>query len=881
MLTPSGFATRLTDVLACAFLVAIAIVGIVFRHVSLTRFFILAPTLYFGAVFIDLITTGVLVATSLRSTARRSSFLLATVFAANAALTTVALLVFPIVPNNPPVIIVARGIGTWSYAFLHFIIAAGAFVYAGTRNAFDDRPLSQRFRLISSACAIALVVAAVTAAIVFGGGAETGLHASGLAPLFGALLGVSALVVFRVRTPDVVDRAFALALVALTLESLFIVVGHRYDASYYAGRLLLALSSTFVLVAAVRMLIASQLRLGMAEQRVSLLEGEATRRADRIRALWRIASEATPADDERARHILEIATAALRPDLQLLGCLSHRNGDTLVVDATSSTITGSAAAELAAKVYPGATFPIARSIVTLLETDGTTQAWDDLGFIQGRDFVTESIGWQCFIGARFTLAREQYFVTFTSPQPTTSEPFAEHDLAFVDVVASFLASHVTQQSQYERIQFQIEHDALTGLENRVQFRRRVREEIATGRAFTVAFADLDGFRHLNEREGHQIGDELLVEVAAEFRSIDHANTIARTSGDEFGIVIRSAGSVEAATAALERYAARFREPFHTGDRDGTRMITVGASFGAARFPADGSTAEQLMLRSDTALGIAKGRGGSAAMLFDQRMESIIVSTQLRVVELGNAITGGELALVYQPTFDLAHRGIVGAEALVRWDHPKRGRLAPAEFIGFAERNGLMGGLSRWVLDRLVRDLTQTTPLPAGFRISFNLAATMLESFPFIARLNEVVRASPELVEHLGIEVTESAAMQNVERSMSTIDLFRSWGLAVAIDDFGTGYSSLSYLKQLNVDLIKIDQSFVAGVADDERDAAVAEMLIRITERFGFTTLAEGIETEAQAAWLLERGCRLGQGYLVGHPDSFGELIQRLSETDAA
>ncbi len=242
-----------------------------------------------------------------------------------------------------------------------------------------------------------------------------------------------------------------------------------------------------------------------------------------------------------------------------------------------------------------------------------------------------------------------------------------------------------------------------------------------------------------------------------------------------------------------------------------------------------------------------------------------------------AIAHEELALLYQPTFDIATREIVGAEALIRWNHPERGCLLPAEFVNFAERNGLMASLSRWVLNRVVSDVTASV-LPQGFRIYFNLTAQMLDDVPFIGDLQKTLAQHPGLAFHLGVEVTESAAVENVERSMNTIDVFRRWGLAVAIDDFGTGYSSLAYLKQLTVDMIKIDRSFIVGLPDDERDAALAEMLLRITQRFGFTSLAEGIENEAQASWLLAHGCQRAQGFLLSRPESFQALLERLRTT---
>jgi EAL domain-containing protein (putative c-di-GMP-specific phosphodiesterase class I) len=282
-----------------------------------------------------------------------------------------------------------------------------------------------------------------------------------------------------------------------------------------------------------------------------------------------------------------------------------------------------------------------------------------------------------------------------------------------------------------------------------------------------------------------------------------------------------------------------------------------------------------MRRADVALDVAKKRGKATTVVFDFAMESIAEEARTRVEELTEAIASGQLALVYQPTFDLATRAIVGAEALVRWDHPVRGRLLPAEFIDLAERTGLIAPLSRWVCDRVVRDLSSIGELPATFRVYFNVAAQQLEDAPFISHVKELLQSNPRLAEHLGIEVTESVVMENVERSMTTLNLFRRWGLTVAIDDFGTGYSSLSYLKRLTVDIIKIDRSFVMGLPDDERDCAITEMLLRMTARFEYAALAEGIETAGQLAWLLEHGCRYGQGYLIARPEPFEHLLDKL------
>jgi diguanylate cyclase (GGDEF)-like protein len=487
------------------------------------------------------------------------------------------------------------------------------------------------------------------------------------------------------------------------------------------------------------------------------------------------------------------------------------------------------------------------------------------------------LGWRSIISAPLQIGRTAYFITFASPQTMTAEPYGEDDIAYVDVVSSFFGHRFAQQQQFERIQFQMEHDALTGLLNRVQFRKAVRAEITGGTPFAIAVIDLDGFRYINEAEGHLIADELLVEVASTLRSINEGNLVARLGADEFVVLLRGVDA-NSAREALMPYALCFRSPFHTGDRDGTRTLMIGASIGSAHYPDHGANVEDVMRSAQAAMGIAKERGGSATITFNHALESRLEHARIRTVELADAIAHDQLALTYQPTFDLATREIIGAEALVRWDHPERGRLSPAEFVPLAERSRLIGPLSRWVLRRLIRDLSSWRGLPAQFRCYMNLAPQQLGDVEFIAEMEDMLGAVSELRRHIGIEITETAVMHNVEQSMQTIDLFRDWGLRVAIDDFGTGYSSLSYLKRLPIDMIKIDRSFVSGLPGDEKDTALVDMLLKMSEGFGLTTLAEGIETEAQAAWLLAHGCRYGQGYLVDQPLAFDHLIERVATT---
>ncbi len=878
-------AERTTGLILVATIAAIAVVGLESRAVSIPSLRLVSPIAFFVAALANAGTAAVLWTTWRHTVERRSSFVLGLTFVVSAGLTFLSLLMFPTQPGTGPIFPTDPRAGVWIYLLLQIARVAGALGYALLRFRFDGPAVTRRFRALATAPAV-LMAFATLAAIIAGSrhvivAPFGGLGLPGVAELAVVPLAAAAWATIAVPRATTFDRAFALSLLALAIDAVLFAAGPRFSGAYYGSHILLMLGALIVFTAAVESLVSSRARLSAVETRLATIESESAVTAGRIRALWRIASDRSGYEDERFLRILESATTAIRPGLPLIGVLSHLNDETLVIDATASTITGPTGAELAATIYPGATFAFERTLLSHVQAAGVTRAWNDVAADEWRGSLAAALGCRSLIATPVAIARRTYFLTFASPQAIEDDPFAEDEIAFVDVVAAFIASYFTQQMHFERIRYQIEHDALTGLENRVQFRRRVRDEIATGRGFIVAFANLDGFRHVNESQGHQMGDEILVEVAAGLRSVDEGNSVARTSGDEFGLVIRNVASAEEANAALERYAALFREPFHTGDREGAHFVRVTASIGASRFPTDGRTAEQLMLRSDAALVAAKARGRSATMLFDEVMEAALQAAQLLVNELSDAIAGDQLALVYQPTFDLATRAIVGAEALVRWDHPERGRILPAHFVPFAERNGLIEPLSRWVLDRLVRDLTQTDALPPGFRVYFNLAANLLENFAFISAFEDVLRAAPGIVAHIGVEVTETAAMQNVERSMSTIELFRRWGLSVAIDDFGTGYSSLSYLKQLTVDAIKIDQSFIAGLPDDERDAELADMLIRITDRFGFLTLAEGIETEAQATWLLDHGCRLGQGYLMARPAPFEELLRRLVAASVA
>jgi diguanylate cyclase (GGDEF)-like protein len=612
----SAFAERYR-LLAVGAIAAIALVGLMFPNTPAWRIAIINPLSYPSTVIGDAGTALILFAIWRESRAPRSIVVLAVSFAACSVLACIAMLVLPLMPSEPSIIAAPPQSGPWLFICWHVGAALGALAYLAVRQNRAESP-SRRFTFVTLSAAVTFVAASIAVAFYYSNQITplstseslSGLLRTGAGPSVAAALALATILVFGIRNPSNIERALSLSLFALTLDLVLELLGAtRFSASYYAARLLIFLSSWFVLVAALQTLFVSH-------SRIRSVEEESLKRAGRIRALLAISS--VKLDERRYTTMLEIATDAIRPGKVMLGLLSHLEGDLMVTDATSWTSKEDAGI-IARIVYPGAVFPFERTLQSLF-CEQRTQAWNDLSFIRGQGMLCDELSVRSVIGTPLTIGRKEYYLMFASTEVMTGEPFADDDIAYVDVVAAHFASRFFQEHQFERIQFQIEHDALTGLENRVQFRKEIREEIARGKPFAIAFLDLDGFRQVNEREGHQLGDEVLVEVASGLVSASTHNLVARMSGDEFGIVLRGVGSFEEAEAALEPYANLFAAPFHTGDRDGTRVLSVQASIGAARFPADGSTGEDLMRRANAALNVAKGRGGATTLIFERSME---------------------------------------------------------------------------------------------------------------------------------------------------------------------------------------------------------------------------------------------------------------------
>jgi diguanylate cyclase (GGDEF)-like protein len=396
------------------------------------------------------------------------------------------------------------------------------------------------------------------------------------------------------------------------------------------------------------------------------------------------------------------------------------------------------------------------------------------------------------------------------------------------------------------------------------------------RPCAVALVDLDDFSAVNKVSGHMIADELLVEVGTELDAIDEFDVVARDSADHFTILMHDVETEAAVASHVEAYLNRFSRPFKTGDRDGTRLLSIGTSIGVSLYPSDGADVDGLMRRSLFAVEVAKSRGGGQTVFFRQEMEDEFQGNRMARSELFGAIESDQLRLDYQPTFDLTTGKLTGAEALVRWQHPVKGLLLPGAFVPFAEREDeLIGALGRWIMERAVRDLATLAHVPDGFCCYINMSPRQLHSGAFMESLQTQLKRFPHVAAYLGIEISETGAMHHAAHSIAALNEMRDLGVRIALDDFGTGYSSLTHLKRLPLDVVKIDRSFVAGLPSDQHDRVLCEAMISLADRFGFSTLAEGIENQRQAEWLRAHGCRFGQGYDLGRPASWEDLQARL------
>jgi diguanylate cyclase (GGDEF)-like protein len=422
------------------------------------------------------------------------------------------------------------------------------------------------------------------------------------------------------------------------------------------------------------------------------------------------------------------------------------------------------------------------------------------------------------------------------------------------------------------------HDPLTALANRVLFRDRLEHALARrsheGPHISVLFLDVDDFKNVNDRLGHQIGDQLLVEMSERLRQVVRpADTVARLGGDEFAILLEQTPDRTSAALVAARIMAALRAPFALAGEE----LHVRASVGIAHRSAE-EDAEELLRDADAAMYWAKSAGKGRYEFFEPAMHESVRECLELDAALRRALERHEFSLEYRPIVELATGAVVSVEALVRWNHPDRGLLHPADFIARAEESGLIVPLGRWALEQAcqqVRFWQTTQPSRADLKVNVNLSMTELKSPSFVEEVADVLRRTDLEPGCLVLEVAESAALQDVEASVLRLQELKALGVNLVIDDFGAGYSSLNYLRRLPITGVKIDKSLVDDVGLGPEKPTLAKAIIVLGLSLGLHVVAEGIESSAQVAALIALGCRLGQGDHFARPldeEGMGALL---------
>ena len=439
-----------------------------------------------------------------------------------------------------------------------------------------------------------------------------------------------------------------------------------------------------------------------------------------------------------------------------------------------------------------------------------------------------------------------------------------------------MATHedVTDKKLAEsRIAHMAHHDALTGLPNRLLLAQKLRERLVEAdkhEPFAVLALDLDLFKRVNDTLGHQFGDLLLCQVAQRLRDCTReGDLVVRFGGDEFAIVQLTGQQPQAATLLAERVIAALGTPFDLE----SHQIVIGTSIGVALAPQDGNEPYALLKNADLALYRAKADGRNVFRFFEPTMDAKMQARRLLEVDLRKALAEDELELVYQPIIGSADRRIVGFEALLRWNHPTRGRVAPDDFIPLAEEIGLIGEIGEWVLRQAC---AEAATWPAPIKVAVNLSPVQLRSAILAQTIVGILASTGLSPARLELEVTEAVLIQEAEAIKETLNLLRGAGVRIAMDDFGTGYSSLSYLQRFPFDKIKIDKGFMQRTATDADAFAIVKAVISLGRSLGMTVTAEGVDTQQQFDWLKAEQCAECQGYLFSPPRAATEARRLLT-----
>jgi diguanylate cyclase (GGDEF)-like protein len=436
----------------------------------------------------------------------------------------------------------------------------------------------------------------------------------------------------------------------------------------------------------------------------------------------------------------------------------------------------------------------------------------------------------------------------------------------------WVATHddITERQRAEQqIAHMARHDALTDLPNRVLFRERLAEALAgvsRGTKLAVLYLDLDRFKGVNDTLGHPMGDELLKVVAGRLRHcVRGIDTVARVGGDEFAIIQTDIEQPLDTAILARRVGEAVRAPYDLAGH----AVVVDTSIGIALAPSDGIEPDGLLKAADMALYGAKADGRGTYRFFEPAMDMRMKSRRELEIALRRALAAGEFDLHYQPLVNVDDKRITGCEALLRWNHPERGMIPPAEFIPVAEEIGLIVPLGEWVLRKACIDAASW---PDDTKIAVNLSPIQVTNQNLVPVVVSALAAAGLPARRLEIEITESVLMHNTAQTMATLHQLRELGVHISMDDFGTGYSSLSYLRKFPFDKIKIDRSFISGLPDDNESVAIVRAVAGLAANLNMTATAEGVETAQQLETIRALGCVEMQGYLFSRPMPLAQIM---------
>jgi len=454
--------------------------------------------------------------------------------------------------------------------------------------------------------------------------------------------------------------------------------------------------------------------------------------------------------------------------------------------------------------------------------------------------------------------------------------FTEEDREMISIVASQSAAAITQHQLLRRIEYQAFHDSITRLPNRAMLDDCLKNAITQSGArqllASVVFIDLDGFKNVNDTLGHSFGDKLLVQVSRRLQSgLRNSDILLRIGGDEFALVLTCIESRQQAHDISVRALESLQSPIELGDH----TIQIGASIGVSIYPDDATDAGPLLAYADSAMYQAKWSGKNDVRMFVPEFAAQAKDRMDMEIDLRNAIANDEMFLEYQPQINIENNQLFGVEALLRWQHPKKGRIPPDKFIPVAEDCNLINSIGMWVLEQACELSVKWHNLGiSSVKIAVNISAKQFEKDDFVDLVKQAIIDSKMQINNLEFEVTETIVMTNLTLVAEKLRELQKLGIAIAIDDFGTGYSSLLYLQKLPLDSLKIDRSFIISLLETPENKAIIEAIIVLAQRFGLRTVAEGVESISHLEYLKTLGCDIAQGYYLDKPLHISDLEQK-------